>query len=56
MCDINKITSKKIDSFENCVIVDMGRKIKNDIFDYFAEGRHDDIQMIVMKHKPAQQE
>ena len=31
----------------------MGNRIKNDIADYFAEGRHDDIQMIVMFHKPA---
>ena len=52
MCDIKENTSKIIDNFENCVIVldDMCNKIKNDIAVYFAEGRHDDIQMIVMRH------
>ena len=49
-------TSKNLDNFENCVIVinDMGNKLKNDIADYFAQGRHGNIQMIVMGHKPAQ--
>ena len=32
----------------------MGNKLNKDIADYFAEGRNDDIQMIVMCHKPAQ--
>ena len=32
----------------------MGNKLKNDITEYFAVGRHDDIQMIVMGHKQAQ--
>ena len=56
MCDIKEITSKNIDNFENCVFVldDMGNKFKNDIADYFSEGRHDDVQMIVIGHKPAQ--
>ena len=50
------ITSKNIADFENCVIVldDMGNRLENDIADCFAEGRHDNIQMIVMGHKPAQ--
>ena len=56
MCGIDMITSKKIDHFEKCVIVidDMGNKLKIDIAEYFAVGRHDDIQNIVMGHKPAQ--
>ena len=32
----------------------MGSKLKNDIADYFSEAGNDDIQMIVMGHKPAQ--
>ena len=50
------ITSKNIADFENCVIVldDMGNRLENDIADCFAEGRHGNIQMIVMGHKPAQ--
>ena len=32
----------------------MGSKLKNDIAEYFSEAGHDDIQMIVMGHKPAQ--
>ena len=32
----------------------MGNELNNDIAKYFAGGRHDDIQMIVMSHKPAQ--
>ena len=56
MCDMKEITSKNIDNFQNCVIVldDIRNKIKSDIADYFAEGRHADIQMIVIGHKPAQ--
>ena len=56
MFDIKEITSKNIDNVENCVIFlhDMCNEIRNDLADYFAEGRHDDIQIIVMGHKPAQ--
>ena len=32
----------------------MGNKLKNDIAVYFAGGIHDDIQMILIGHKPAQ--
>ena len=32
----------------------MGNKLKNDIAEYFAGGTHDDIQIIVIGHKPAQ--
>ena len=50
------ITSKNIDLFDNCLIVidDMGTRLKCDMAEFFAGGRHDDIQMIVMGHKPAQ--
>ena len=44
-CDINMIT-KKID--------DMGDRLNKDIGYYFTEGRHYNIKMIVMCHKPAQ--
>ena len=56
ICGIDMITSKNIDYFENCVIVidDMSKKLKINIAEYFAGGRHKDIQMIVMGHKPAQ--
>ena len=56
ICDINMITAKYIPNLENSVIVldDMGNKLKRDIANFFAEGRHDDIQMIVMCHKSAQ--
>ena len=42
--------------FQNCVIVldDMDDRLNKDIGYYFTEGRHYDIQMIVMCHKPAQ--
>ena len=42
--------------FQNCVIVlgDMGDRLNMDIAYYFTEGRHYNIQMIVMCHKPAQ--
>ena len=42
--------------FQNCVIVldDMGDRSNKDIGYYFTEGRHYNIQMIVMCHKPAQ--
>ena len=32
----------------------MGNKLKKDIAYYFTEGRHYNVQMIVMCHKPAQ--
>ena len=35
------------------VLDDMSNKLKNDLADYYSEGRHDDIQMIVMCQKPA---
>ena len=43
-------------NFQNCVIVldDMGDSLNKDITYYSAEGRHYNIQMIVMCHKPAQ--
>ena len=42
--------------FKDSVIVlnDMGDKLNKDIAYYFTEGRHYNIQMIVMCHKPAQ--
>ena len=42
--------------FQNCVIVldDMGDRLNKDIGYCFTEGRHYNIQMIVMCHKPAQ--
>ena len=42
--------------FQNCVIIldDMGDRLNKDIAYYFTEGRHYNIQMIVMCHKPAQ--
>ena len=55
-CDINMITSKNKSKFKDSVIVldDMGDKLNSDIAYYFTEGRHYNIQMIVMCHKPAQ--
>ena len=58
-CDINMTTSKSkknMSKFKNCVIVldDMGDNLNKDITCYFREGRHYNIQMIVMCHKPAQ--
>ena len=54
-CDINIIT-KNMHKFQNFVIVldDMGNRLNKDIGYYFTEGRHYNIQMIVMCHKPAQ--
>ena len=54
--DINMITKNNMHKFQNCVIVldDMGDKLNKDIAYYFTEGRHYNIQMIVMCHKPAQ--
>ena len=50
------ITSKNKSKFEDSVIVldDMGDKLNKDIAYYFTEGRHYNIQMIVMCQKPAQ--
>ena len=55
-CDINMITKNNMHKFQNCVIVldDMGDRLNKDIAYYFTEGRHYNIQMIVMCHKPAQ--
>ena len=50
MCGIDMITSESIDHFDNCLIVidDMRSQLKIDMAEYFAGGRHDDIQMIVI--------
>ena len=50
------ITSRIKSKFKDSVIVldDMGDKINKDIAYYFTEGRHYNVQMIVMCHKPAQ--
>ena len=55
-CDLNMITSKNKSKFKDSAIVldDMGDKLNKDIAYYFTEGRHYNIQMIVMCHKPAQ--
>ena len=55
-CDINMITKNNMYKFQNCVIVldDMGDRLNKDIGFYFTEGRHYNIQMNVMCHKPAQ--
>ena len=55
-CDINMITKNNMHKFQNCVIVldDMGDRLNKDIVYYLTEGRHYNIQMIVMCHKPAQ--
>ena len=55
-CDINMITSKNKSKFKDSVTVldDTGDKLNKDIAYYFTEGRHYNIQMIVMGHKPAQ--
>ena len=54
-CDINMITKNNMHKFQNCVIVldDMGDRLNKDIGYYFTEGRHYNIQMIVVCHKPA---
>ena len=51
-CDINMITSKNKFKFKDSVIVldDMGDKLNKNIVYYFTEGRHSNIQMIVMCH------
>ena len=55
-CDINMITSKNKSKFKDSVIVldDMCDNLNKDIAYYFIEGRHYNIQLIVMCHKPAQ--
>ena len=55
-CDMSMITTKSMSNFKYSVIVldDMGDKLNKDIGFYFTEGRHHNIQMIVMCHKPAQ--
>ena len=55
-CEIIMITSKNKSKFKDSVIVldDMGDKLNKDIAYYFTEGRHYNIQMFVMFHKPAQ--
>ena len=52
-CDINMMTSKNKSKFKDSVIVldDMGDKLIKDIDYYSTEGRHYNIQMIVMCHK-----
>ena len=47
---------KNKSKFKDSVIVldEMGDKLNKDIAYYFTEGRHYNIQMIVMCHKPAQ--
>ena len=55
-CNINMITKNNMHKFQNCVIVldDMGDRLNKDRAYYFTEGRHYNIQMIVMWRKPAQ--
>ena len=50
MCDINMITSKNTSYFKDSVIVldHMGDKLNRDMAYYFREGRHHNIQMIVV--------
>ena len=50
------ITKNNMHKFQNCVIVldDMADRLKKDRAYYFTEGRHYNIQMTVMCHKPAQ--
>ena len=54
-CDINMITSKNKSKFKDSLIVldDMDGKLIKHIAYYFTEGRHYNIQMIVMCDKPA---
>ena len=55
-CDLNMIIKNNMHKFQNCVIVldDMGDRLNKDIAYYFTEGRHYNIQLIVVCHKPAQ--
>ena len=50
------IIKNNMHKFQNCVIVldDIVDSLNKDIDYYFTEGRHYNIQMIVMCHKPAQ--
>ena len=50
------IIKNNMHKFQNCVIVldDMGDRLNKNIGYYFNEGRHYNIQMIVMCHIPAQ--
>ena len=49
------ITKNNMHKFQNCVILDdKGDRLNKDIANYFTEGRHYNIQMIVMCQKPAQ--
>ena len=54
--DKNMVTSKNKSKFKDSVIVpdEMGDKLNKDIACYFTEGRHYNIQMIVMCYKPTQ--
>ena len=56
MGDITLITIKNIENFKNSIIAldDMGSEFSRQIKYYFTEGRHNNTQMIVMCHKPAQ--
>ena len=55
-CDINMIIKNNMHKFQIYVIVldDMGDRLKKDTAHYLTEGRHYNIQMIVMCQKPAQ--
>ena len=55
MRDINMIKMKNILKFQNSVIVfdDIVDKLNKDIVHYFTEGRHENIQKIVICHKQA---
>ena len=50
------IKSKNMPNFKNSVFVldDVGIKLNGDMAYYFTEGRHHNIQMIVMCHKATQ--
>ena len=54
-CDTNMITSKNMHIFQDSVIFlgDRGDKLNKNIGYYFTEGRHNNVQMIIMCHKPA---
>ena len=56
MCHINMITSKNMHMYRDSVIVldDMSDELNKDLAYYFTEGRHHNIELIVMCHKPAQ--
>ena len=49
------ITKNNMHKFQSCVILlDMGDRLNKDLAYYFTEGRHYNLPMIVMCHKPAQ--